>query len=245
MKEETALITGAARRIGKAIALSLADKGINIILHYNSSEQEAQDCASLIRKSGVKLWLIKADLSKTEETEYLFEKAKKEAGYINILINNASIFLKDKIINFSYSDLFQNIKINAIAPLILSKKIAAQENEGNIINLLDSRISDYDSNHAAYHLSKRMLYDLTRMMALEFAPKIRVNGVAPGLILPPPGEDPSFLEKLAPRNNPLQTYGNLKDITAAIWFLLNSHFITGQVIYIDGGRHVHGCMYGT
>ena len=102
---------------------------------------------------------------------------------------------------------------------------------------------DYDRAHAAYHLSKRMLFTLTRMMALEFAPQIRVNAVAPGLILPPPGQDASFLERMA-STNPLGRHGDASDVADAVLFLTGAGFVTGQVIYVDGGRHMKGAVYG-
>jgi pteridine reductase len=244
MKGKTALITGAARRIGKALTLRCAREGINIILHYHSSRREAEEVAAQVEACGVKSFLFHADLSVPMQAEKLFKKAKKEAGNVDILVNNASLFMKDTLATFTYEALSTNIAVNALAPLILSRKLAAQDRGGKIINLLDARITDYDDRHTAYHLSKRMLCDLTRMMAIEFAPHITVNGIAPGLILPPPGEDTVFLKKMA-HTNPLNMHGTLDDITDAALFLINSSFITGQIIFVDGGRHLKGCMYGT
>jgi pteridine reductase len=244
MKGKTALITGAARRIGKALSLRCAREGINVVLHYHSSRKEAEEVAALVEECGVTSFLFQADLSVPEETEELFRKAKEVADHIDILINNASIFMKDTLTAFTPSALSANIAVNALAPLILARQLAAQNSGGKIINLLDARITGYDERHVAYHLSKRMLSDLTRMMAIEFAPHIAVNGIAPGLILPPPGEDEASLAAMA-GTNPLNIHGTLDDITDAVLFLLRSSFITGQIIYVDGGRHLKGCMYGT
>ena len=136
-----------------------------------------------------------------------------------------------------------NVNVNALAPFLLSRAFAAQQREGCIINFLDTRIMDYDKTHVSYHLSKRMLFSITRMMALEFAPKVRVNAIAPGLILPPEGKDETYLQDLAP-SNPLQTYGGPGDIVEAVLFLLRGRYITGQVVYVDGGRHMLGGVYG-
>jgi pteridine reductase len=112
-----------------------------------------------------------------------------------------------------------------------------------IINMLDCRITDYDRQHAAYHLAKRALFTLTKMLALEFAPGLRVNGVAPGLILPPAGKDRSYLEKLK-STNPLNAIGTVEQVVEAVRFLVNNEFITGQVIFIDGGRNLLSNTYG-
>ena len=145
--------------------------------------------------------------------------------------------------DFTLQDLEDNIQVNAISPLLIARSFAEQGCEGAIVNFLDTRITEYDNGHAAYHLSKRMLFTLTRMMALEFAPSIRVNAVAPGLILPPPGEDLSYLQKLA-HTNPLNRIGSPESITDAVLFLLRSEFVTGQVIFVDGGYHMKGSVYG-
>ncbi|MCH7709078.1 MAG: SDR family oxidoreductase [Myxococcales bacterium] len=108
---------------------------------------------------------------------------------------------------------------------------------------MDTRITDYDKSHVSYHLSKRMLFSMTRMMALEFAPKVRVNAIAPGLILPPEGKDETYLQDLA-RSNPLLAYGGPGDVVEAVLFLLQGRFVTGQVLYVDGGRHLLGGVYG-
>jgi NAD(P)-dependent dehydrogenase (short-subunit alcohol dehydrogenase family) len=240
---QTALVTGAGKRLGRAIALALAAEGANVVVHYRSSEREADETAQLARQAGVQAAVVQADLGRPEEAESLLERAVEAAGTIQILINSASIFEQDRITDATLDSLARNIQINAIAPLQLARAVARGTEAGAIVNLLDAKMGDFDDTHAAYHVSKRMLFTLTRMMALEFAPGIRVNGVAPGLILPPVGQDESYLERLA-STNPLNTYGCAADITDAVLFLLRSRFITGQVIYVDGGRHMRGSVYG-
>jgi len=237
------LITGAAKRIGKALALDLAARGVHIAAHYNQSEYEMYELIDLIKGAGVKVSALQANLENPAETESLFDDACQLTGSIDILINNASIFGESKVTDFSLDELNFNIRINSFAPLLLCRRLAKQAGETAIINMLDTRILDYDSKHAAYHMSKRMLFDLTRMMALEFAPRVRVNAVAPGVILPPNGKDDSYFTEMV-RTNPLQNHGDVEDITSAVAFLLESRFITGQVIYVDGGRHMRGMMYG-
>ncbi|HNR34300.1 MAG TPA: SDR family oxidoreductase, partial [Candidatus Hydrogenedentes bacterium] len=138
---------------------------------------------------------------------------------------------------------YDAVNLNALAPFLLGRCLAAQKRPGGIVNLLDARIADYDREHASYHLSKRLLFTLTRMMAVEFAPCVRVNGIAPGLILPPEGKDESYLAQLA-ATNPLNRYGSPDDVAEAVLYLLRSDFVTGQVIFVDGGRHMRGGMYG-
>ena len=244
MKKQIVLITGAAKRLGGAIARSCAEAGMDVILHYHTSEQAAKNLESGLNESGARTWMFRADLSDPKETNSLFRKALDAAGQIDVLINNASIFPKDTLTGFTARALYRNIGVNAFAPLQLGRRFAEQQCKGKIINLLDARITDYDKEHTAYHLSKRMLCDITKMMALEFAPLITVNGVAPGLILPPPGEDSGFLKKMS-RTNPLCTHGTAQDVADAVLFLIKAEFITGQVIFIDGGRHLKGCVYGS
>jgi NAD(P)-dependent dehydrogenase (short-subunit alcohol dehydrogenase family) len=243
LKGKTALVTGGAKRLGQAISLSLASNGANIIIHYGKSLEEASELVKKIEQYGVNVWLVSGDLNQISEVESIFDKARQFSSSIQILINNASIFDKSYLNNFSVDELFDNIRVNAMSPLILAREMAKQKIDCAIINMLDTRITEYDKNHVAYHLSKKMLFDLTRMMALEFAPFIRVNAIAPGLILPPPGQDLSYLEKLAP-TNPLNSIGNPEEITKSVIFLLESMFITGQVIFVDGGYHMKGYTYG-
>ena len=145
--------------------------------------------------------------------------------------------------DFTQEELLANLQVNALSPLWLCRAFAAQQRAGAVVNFLDTRISDYDREHAAYHLSKRMLHALTKMLALELAPRIRVNAVAPGLILPPPGQDETYLRRHI-NTNPLRRIGTPEGVAAAALFLLRSAFVTGQVIYVDGGRHLKGCVYG-
>lgn len=238
-----ALITGAAKRLGRATALALADAGVSVIVHYRDSETEAVDLANAIESSGVKAWTLRADLSEPAQSESLYGRAVELAGRVDYVINNASFFHEDTVLDFDLSELMSNINVHAAAPLLIARAHAKAEHPGAIVNFLDARMVDYDRNHAAYHLSKRMLFTLTRMLAVELAPAIRVNGIAPGLILPPEGKDEAYLESLA-HTNPLNRYGAQEDVAEAVLFLLKSNFVTGQVLFVDGGRHMAGTMYG-
>jgi len=241
----TALVTGAGKRIGRALALALAEAGANIVAHYNTSQDETLRLAEEIMalRGQAKVWRVQAAFSDAAQTRTFFSCAREAAGPIDILINSASIFPTDTLADMTPESINLNHQVNAIAPLVLSRDFAAQRLTGDIINVLDTRVVDYDAKHMSYHLSKRTLHTLTKIMAVEFAPTIKVNAVAPGLILPPEGQDESYLQKLA-HTNPLQRYGSVEDIVQAVLFLLRADFITGQVIYVDGGRHLKGSFYG-
>lgn len=242
-KRKTALVTGAARRIGRATALALAKSGADVVVHFNRSANEAEETAAEIRSLGCSAWTAQADLADSSKAGRLMESAVGMAGHVDILVNNASIFRNGKVLEFAENELELNVRINAFSPLVLARAFAAQGRAGSIVNLLDARMVSYDSEHAAYSLSKRMLFSITRMLALELAPLIRVNAVAPGVIVPPDGEGQRYLERMK-RTNPLASAGDLKGVTDAVLFLVASEFVTGQVIFVDGGRHLLNSVYG-
>ena len=239
----TALITGGARRIGRALALELASLGVGVVVHYNRSGQEAREVVETATLRGGRAWAIQADLANPAEAEGLLLRAVTTAGPLDYLINNASSFHESGLDNLSANNLLGELQVNACAPLQLCRAFAGQKRKGAIINMLDTRIHSFDREHVGYHLSKRALFSLTRMLAWEYAPHVRVNAIAPGVILPPEGEGLDWLEKLR-HSNPLDSYGTVEDVTDAALFLLASEFITGEVIHVDGGRHIKNNFYG-
>ena len=257
----TALITGAAKRVGRSIVQTLAEAGADIVLHYRTSADEAEQAARETHKLGRKAWCVRADLAEPKQTAGLVALASEAASApVNILVNNASIFPSDTIMDLDCQDVLKSVQIHALAPLVLARALvenlgidpSASPPEGqsplstpvaDVVNLLDSRVTDYDRQHASYHLGKRMLLTITRMLALEIAPAVKVNAVAPGLILPPEGKDESYIENLA-HTNPLCRIGSVQGVASAVRYLVESDFITGQIIYIDGGRHIKGHVYG-
>jgi len=237
MKGKTALITGAAKRIGRATALALADEGVNIAIHYNTSEGEAKNLALELESCGVKAWTIQADFDVQEQYETLIERTLELTGSLDILVNNASIFPFEKLEDVTLDSLIKNMEVNAWVPFVLSRSFKELVGKGKIINLEDSRTSGYDWSHIGYIMSKHVLAAFTRYTALAYAPDITVNAVAPGLILPPPGKDQSYLDRLV-GTVPLKRHGEAEDIAEAVVFLAKSSFITGEVIHVDGGRHL-------
>jgi pteridine reductase len=235
---KTAVVTGAAHRIGRAIALALAGEGADIVIHDHLSLHG--DCEKLceeIGRLGVRSWIVTGDFENHSDYETFISRALKAAGRLDILINNAAVFAADTLRDADFKGLIHHMEINAWAPLVVSRQFALTSTTGKIINLLDTRIAGYDREHLSYILSKHVMQLLTRMTAVEFAPGISVNAVAPGLILPPPGKDENYLNELALRV-PLKRHGGPEDIADTVLFLLRGNFITGQVIYVDGGRHL-------
>lgn len=237
LQGQTALVTGAAQRLGRAISLALAEAGVNVVIHYHRSADEAEALRRELEVLGVGAWTVVADLGRPEEYQTLVTRALAAAGTLDILVNNASIFPRATLADVSWNDLLASLEVNAWAPFVLSREFHQHVGHGAIINLLDTRVQGYDWAHVAYILSKHALAVLTRMTALEYAPAIRVNAVAPGLILPPPGQDESYLQRLHD-TVPLKRHGSAADIAAAVRFLLQSDFVTGQVLFVDGGRHL-------
>lgn len=234
---KTALVTGGSKRIGRAICLALANAGANVVVHFNRSAQEAEALAADIRKLGVQVWTVSADLSSEPEAAGLIGRACEQAGGLDILVNNASIFDESRFETFTFEELSENIRVNAWAPMTLARELVNRGSTGHIINLLDTRVVGYDWAHVAYHASKVLLERFTRMMAIRYAPRFQVNAICPGLILPPPGKGPEHLESLKDRL-PLKRVGSADEIADAVLFLVRSDFITGQTIFVDGGRHL-------
>ncbi len=263
MKGKTALVTGAARRIGRAVAVALAEVGVNVVVHYRESAEEAEEVVQELAACGVKSVAVAADFDEAGSCEILFEAGLGLTGALDIVINSASIFESVSMDDATPAELRRNFEVNALSPLILTRLLArhlAQRrgnapgrarkdgaesiDAGGVVNFLDSRITDYDRNHFPYAVSKRALHAITRMTAIEYAPYVRVNAVAPGLILPPPGEGTDYLNRFK-TSNPMQAYGTLDQITRSVMYLLENDFVTGQVLYVDGGRHMKGSVYGS
>jgi NAD(P)-dependent dehydrogenase (short-subunit alcohol dehydrogenase family) len=234
---KTALVTGAAKRVGNAIAVGLAKQGTNVIIHYNKSEDEARKLQDEIVELGPKSWLVRGNLGDPESCKELIEQSYRLAGEMDILVNNASVFSVSDIGHVELEDIEVDMLTNAWAPFLLSRYFSEKTDYGKIVNILDTRVVGYDFNHFSYYLSKRMLGILTESMALKLAPKITVNGIAPGLILPPEGKDYTYLEQKKD-TVPLKKYGSPSDIVETVLFLLRSDFVTGQVVYVDGGKHL-------
>jgi pteridine reductase len=240
---QRALVTGAAKRLGRETALALARAGADVVVHYRNSRAEAEETAAGVRAAGRLAWLVQHSLDNAGDAEQMFQRALDAAGNLDLLINNASAFPAGSMHEVGESEVLDVLQMNALAPFALGRAFAAQGREGCIINLLDSAMLQYDPRRFAYHLSKRLLHTLTMAGALEFAPRVRVNAVAPGAVLAPEGEDQSYLEARG-KETPLKRHGDPSMIADAVCYLAAASFVTGQIIYVDGGRHLYGGPYG-
>lgn len=253
LQGEVVLVTGAAKRIGAAIARAVHDEGADVVIHCHFSKAEAARLAKELTADGRKAWAIRGDLAKAKDRGRILLDARKEAGApITMLVNNASSFPENKVSNLSREDLREAVEVNAWAPFALMRTFAEElpaGRRGAVVNLIDARVHDYDWAHVGYWLAKRMLADLTRLCAVDLAPGVRVNGVSPGAVLGPsnrpmaPEEEKEFLTRMA-KHIPLRLTPNPQDIADAVVFLLTARATTGTVIEVDGGRHLGRAVYG-
>ena len=243
LQGRVALVTGGARRIGRAIVERLAGSGATVVIHHRRSVAEATALARALGAQGCPAHTLRADLQVPAEVEALLPQAEALAGPVDILVNSASIYPAGDLASLTLADLEVNFQVNAFAPLFLARALAARGRAGHVVNLLDTRIVRHDRHHVAYQLSKKLLHHLTAVLALELAPAVAVNAVAPGAALPPAGEDEAYLARLA-LTTPLQRSGGVDEVAAAVLFLVQTHMITGQVIFVDGGGHLRGGLDG-
>lgn len=233
------LVTGAAKRIGAAISHHLAAEGWSVLIHYNSSNEEALKLATELKANNPEQEFptIQCDLSNMQEVMHLFEKPVIKEMDLTALINNASIFTPGNIEDITPDFLSQQMGVNFQAPLFLMQAFKKHSGNGNIINMLDTNVVKNMETHAAYLLAKKNLEALTQMAALAWAPSIRVNGISPGPVLPPPGEDQEHLKKVI-NNTPLKRQVGTTEIAQTVSFLLNNPSITGQILFCDSGAHL-------
>ncbi|MEY4706711.1 MAG: 3-oxoacyl-[acyl-carrier-protein] reductase FabG [Pseudomonadota bacterium] len=234
------LVTGAAKRLGRAIALDLAQAGWNVAIHYNGSEADAQSAADAARKMGVKAEILQADLSKESETATLVSRAAQAIGPLTALINSASLFENDDWQSATRKSWDDHIEVNLRAPLLLSQLFAKQlpaAQSGNIINLIDQRVLKPTPQFLSYSVSKAGLYWLTTTLAQGMGPNIRVNAVGPGPTLKNPRQSDADFD--GQRDATILKRGaELADICAAVRYLLDAPAVTGQMIAVDGGQHL-------
>lgn len=240
--KKNALITGASRRIGRAIAIKLAQSGWDIALHYNSSAKDAEELAKGITALGRKATLIKADLNDKEATTQIVEQARSELGLLTCLINNASLFEPDTIDTFNADSFHNHINTNLLAPALLSQVFAAQidpqkDGQGNIINIVDQRVMNLRPEYLSYTLSKSALWTLTQSTAMALAPGIRVNAIGPGPTLANIRQTETQFRQQC-NAVPLGYGATDKEIAEGVLFLLNAPSITGEFIAMDGGQHL-------
>lgn len=235
-----ALVTGAAKRLGRAIALDLARHGWNVAIHYNTSEREARVTCEDAHSAGAKAVLVKADLAREEETEGIVEEAVGQLGPLSALINSASVFENDHWYSADRASWDRHMEVNLRSPLVLAQHFAKQllkEGEGAIVNLLDQRLLKPMPDFLSYGVSRAGLHWLTVTLAQALAPRIRVNAVAPGPTLKAARQSPAHFER--ERTSTVLGRGSEpQDICNAVRYLLDARAVTGQTITVDGGQHL-------
>jgi NAD(P)-dependent dehydrogenase (short-subunit alcohol dehydrogenase family) len=235
-----ALVTGAAKRLGRAIALDLARHGWNIAIHYNSSEREARVTCEDAHTAGARAVLLKADLAREEETASLVERAAGELGPLTALINSASVFENDQWYSADRASWDRHVEVNLRAPLVLAQAFAKQlpkDRDGAIVNLLDQRLFRPAPDFLSYGVSRAGLRWLTVTLAQALSPRVRVNAVAPGPTLRAARQSAAHFER--ERSSTILGHGSEpQDICDAVRYLLEARAVTGQTIAVDAGQHL-------
>lgn len=235
-----ALITGGATRVGQALTLALADAGADVFVHYNSSSGPAQETVTAVKSLGRRAASGSANLSDPSVAGDLVAAATVALGPISILINSASGFPKDTLSDATLDGFHDALSLTLASPIFLTQAFAAalpDDSDGAVVNITDVKTLRPYKDHFSYVIAKGGLDTFTRAAARFLAPRIRVNALALGVILPPPGEDDFYAEKLAARL-PLKRVGGTEPVAGAMLALLENDFITGEIVRIDGGGHL-------
>ncbi len=236
---KTVLVTGGAVRIGKAICEALAAEGCNVVIHCSRSVSAAEQLALKLRAKGVKAWVVKEAIDSELDCRSLMSSAFRLAGNLDILVNNAAVFHKNRLKTVSEQKLRVEFGINLFAPILLTRLFAERAVKGAVVNLLDRRIEANDPDCLPYSLSKKSLAAFTQEAALALAPDISVNAVAPGAVLPPPGKGAQYFSDRA-GTIPLKCRITPQDVAQGVVALLKLDAVTGQILFMDGGQHLLG-----
>ncbi|MDB4950362.1 MAG: short-chain dehydrogenase/reductase [Gemmatimonadetes bacterium] len=237
----TALVTGGAVRVGRAISLALAGQGMRVVVHYNASSTAADELVAAIGGGGGQAVALGADLSQAAEVERLARVAEVAFGGIDVLVNSASVFPPERLEETDDALLDHTLAVNLKAPFLLIRHLAAglRERRGAVVNMADLAGLQAWGAYAAHAVSKAGVVHLTRVAARSLAPEVRVNAIAPGAVLPPESMTDAEVAALV-RRSPLQRIGSPDDVVAALLYLLRADFVTGQVLTVDGGRMLAG-----
>lgn len=236
-----ALVTGAASPLGSAISRQLAGEGFNLALHYGKSKAQTLQLQKELASRGIQTFAVRGDLSKPSQAHTILRKTTRRWGRLDLLVNNAGLFKPTPLRNPDWKDWMRLLSVNSFSPCALA--IAArpwlQAAGGCIINITDIYgESPILKDHAAYSASKAALLFLTKFLAVEFAPEIRVNAVSPGVISFP-GDYSLQKKKMLVQRTALKRQGTPEEIAGAVWSLASNRFVTGQVLKVDGGRFVY------
>jgi NAD(P)-dependent dehydrogenase (short-subunit alcohol dehydrogenase family) len=238
--KKSVLVTGAAKRLGRAIALDLGAHGWSVAVHYNASEADADEVVAELHRNGVHAVALNADLSMEDDTQRLVERAHEAVGPLTALVNNASVFEDDTISTLTRASWDKHIEVNLRAPLVLSQAFAEQRPagaDGAIVNLLDQRLLKPTPQFLSYGVSKAGLHWLTPTLAQALAPRVRVNAVAPGPTLRNSRQSEAHFQRQV-TSTILGRGGSPADVAGAVRYLLDAPAVTGQMIAVDGGQHL-------
>jgi len=240
MEANKIIITGAATRIGAAIAKKLSGPNVEMIIHYNKSRTNAEKLQKELKKNNTKVWLVKGDLAKENDLKKIIKFSKSKLKYFDCLINNASLFENDNLKNFTSKSWDNHLDVNLKAPAYLTKEFAknTKGKNNNIINIIDQRVFKLTPFFLSYTLSKTGLYTLTKTSAMSLAPNIKVNGIAPGPTIKNKRQSDNHFKKqyLA---TPLKIQVDVNEICNAVDFFIKNSSITGQVLAIDSGQNLN------
>jgi NAD(P)-dependent dehydrogenase (short-subunit alcohol dehydrogenase family) len=234
------VVTGGGVRVGRAIALGLASAGVDVFVHYNRSADPAEETAALARDLGVRAATGSVDLSDPSRAADLIDLAAEQLGPPSILVNSASGFPADTIGDVTLGDWRRTLDLTLVSPVLATQAFAnalADDREGAVVNLTDVRTHRPYREHFSYIVAKGGIDTFTRAAALQLGPRIRVNAVALGVILPPPGEGDAYATRLA-EELPLAKVGGTEPVVAAVLSLLENDFVTGEIVRVDGGGHL-------
>ena len=240
-------MTGAARRLGAAFALDLARRGWDLWLHYSASELEARALALRIGALGRRAGLVRADLSSPTGAEALVDRLEESPP--SLVVHSASVWLEDTWDSADLEPWEASHRLHVWTAVVLGRALArwsaASGSEGHLVTLLDGRLRDHDPRHFTYALAKGELAAVTRLLALELAPGVRVNALAPGLILRAETTPASAWGRVGQEATPLGRPGKVSELLKALRLLVDNRFITGQILSVDGGRHLKGDLFGS
>ncbi len=237
---KTALVTGAAKRIGRAIATTLARAGYDIAVHYGTSRDDALAVCAELQSFGVRAAPVQADLGDVDQAARLMADARDALGPVTVLVNNASVFADDRVATVTAESWRPHIDTNLLAPILLAQAFAAQADlppEASIINLIDQRVLKPSPVFFSYGLSKAGLWHATRILAQDLAPRIRVNAIGPGPTLKSIHQTQADFDREA-RATLLQKPTSPEEVAATVLYLLNAPSVTGQMICVDSGQHL-------
>jgi len=239
LRGRVALVTGAGRRVGRALAVGLGGQGMKVAVHYHASDAGARETARLIRETGGTPWLVSADLTSAGAPEDLIERLTREMGALDVLVNSSAVMERTPLGEVTAAQWDAMMALNLRAPFLLAQSAAPHlaKARGAIVNIADLAAFETWPAYVPHGITKAAVVQMTRALAHALAPDVRVNAVAPGVVMLPEGWNSEDGEHLR-RTTPLARLGSADDVAQAVIYLLEAEYVTGEVIRVDGGRHI-------